>query len=103
MSLILATNLTIENTNYNILFTSLQTKIIKEIKQIANDEGTGNKTSATKLEQYYAAINYVFTLYTVAQYSQDIDFWKEKMEYETIKNCYMLKGINLDNLLTLIT
>jgi hypothetical protein len=103
MSLILPPSLTEDNKNYNILFSNLQPKIMKEIKQIINDENVGNKTNATKLEQYYAAINYVFTLYTIAQYSQDIDFWKEKMEYETIKNCYMLKGINLDNLLTLIT
>lgn len=102
MSVILPTAFTINNIDYNTLFASLEPQIMVEIKKIAKAEAVGNKPNMQKVQEYLAAINYVYSLHTISLYSQDLNYWKDKMDYESIKNCFNLKSINLDTLLALI-
>ncbi len=88
-----------QNSVYNALFLVYRQKILDEHKKIIKKEAVGNKGDFTKIEEYYGAINYVFMLHLLSKESNNIDFWKEKMNYESIRDCYLIKNINLDSLI----
>ena len=93
-------NLPEENKIYNAGLLIYRQKIIVELKQIVQKEAVGNKPNAKKLKEYFAALNYSYTLFILSKESQTLDFWKDKLNFTKIKDCYLKKDINLETLLT---
>lgn len=102
MSVVLPTLLPEDNTKYNILFKFLQPKINVQIQELIRNTAVGNNTNPKKLEQLYAALIYVFVLNMLETDNALDGFWRIKMEYDKIKNCFNQQGINLDELIGLI-
>lgn len=91
------------NKLYNAALLIYRQKIISELKKIVQDEVVGNTPNPSKLKKYFAAINYSYMLFTLSKESNDLDFWKERLNYEKIKGCFLDKNIDIDLLIQTIS
>lgn len=100
--MILKKELTQLNIDYNILFVELKSKYWNELYKAIKLESVGGKYDLTKWLLVQNAIVYIITLKMLVDESQTWDYWKEYLNYEEIKTCYLKHNINLDHLISLI-